>query len=99
MINIAEYIINIKKSNNYKNKIKILDLQNDKGNEIFNNLKQSSNFYYVFEINEHSGSGYTKAILITDNKTINVTAAKSITGHCFTGHDLFRINIKKKNTV
>ena len=45
--NIAEYIIRIKRSNNYKKKIKILDLQNDKGDEgdkgdeIFSNLKQS----------------------------------------------------------
>ena len=65
MNNIAEYIIKIKKSNNYKNKIKILDLQNDKGVEIFSNiknLKKNSNLYYVFDINEQSGSGYAKAI-------------------------------------
>ena len=101
MNNIAEYINEIKNSNNYKNKIKILDLQNDKGVEIFSNiknLKKNSNLYYVFDINEQSGSGsgYAKAILISDEEKINVKGTKSKTGHCFTGHDLFRINIKNK---
>lgn len=95
MNDIAQFIINIRKSKTYQNKIKILDLQNKNGKYIFSNIK-NLNLYYVFEINEQSGSGYAKAILISDEQKINIKGTKSTTGHCFTGNEPFRIKIKNK---